>query len=94
MPKNQVTYAEIADSLVEGGWYYGDAENVGVVQKIKSLTIEEKIAVLLTDIAKSLRVLRCSNFIDIPRRLNRTRVAVEGLRREARDARKNHRRKL
>lgn len=91
MPK-KMTYTEVANSLVQGGWHW--ETDAGVNTHIKGLTDTQKMVVLLADIAQSLRPLRCSNFTDIPRRLDRTRVAIEGLRRESKARARARRRRL
>ena len=61
---NKVTYAQVADDLIHGGWYFDNKENV--TECIKSLSNEMRAVILLADIAQSLRVLRCPNFMEIP----------------------------
>lgn len=86
------TYKEIADSLVNQDWGW-DGAGDDVNAHINSLTEAQKTVVLLVDIAKSLRVLRCHNFIDVPRRLDAIRRASEGLRREQKNRAAVRRRK-
>lgn len=78
MPRH-VTWREMADDLISSNWG----------QQGESATTENKInndgriqMILLLDIARSLRILRCSNFTDMPRRLERVRLATEGMRRD------------
>lgn len=95
MSTKRITYQEVADSLANGNWHWGAVlENKTISTHINEQTNDMLTVVLLADIAKSLRVLRCSNFTAIPRKLDRTCLAVEGLRREAKQRARVHRRKL
>lgn len=94
MPK-KIMYTEVADSIVQEDWHWADiADNIDLVAHINSMNDSFLQIILLADIAKSLRVLRCSNFTDLLRRIDRTRVAVEGLRRDTKGRARAHRRKL
>jgi len=70
---NYFTYSEVVDSLLEG-WKWETAE-ANKNRFISSLPPEATTVALLIDIAKSLRVLRCSNFMALPTTLYR----IEGL---------------
>lgn len=82
MPK-KILYSDVADSIVEGGWHWEVDDNVHLNNHIKSLTDSMKTVLLLADIAKSLRPLRCHNFLEVPERL-RT------IAREVREAQRKH----
>ncbi len=75
-------WRKVAEDLINSDWgttvEYDDANRF-----IREFNDQKLILIMLIDIAKSLRVLRCSNFLDIPRRLDRVRIAAEGTRREA-----------
>lgn len=80
-----ITYKQIADDLLASDW---GQEHGSVNAAIKTITVEERVMCLLVDIAQSLRILRCSNFTDVPRRLDKIRLAAEGIRRERKQRKK------
>lgn len=79
MTPRHVKWTEMADELVNGGWGQAANDSADAVTRADDNRIQ---AVLLLDIAKSLRVLRCANFVRIPYTLEQSRKAVAGLRRD------------
>lgn len=58
-----INWSDMADDLVHGNWgQQGEGSN----PLIKSVNDDRLEIVLLIDIAKSLRILRCQNFREIP----------------------------
>lgn len=86
--KKKLYYKDVAESVINEGWHWNVDESKSMNSHIATLDDSIICAVLLADIAKSLRVLRCNNFVDIPNRLDAIRVASQGLRRESRSRRK------
>jgi hypothetical protein len=80
MAKRHITWLEQADSLIHGQW---GTEGETVYQQ-NQLNGDSRLQLcLLLDIAKSLRALRCINFLSLPQDIKQLRRAAEGLRRDA-----------
>ena len=63
------SYEDLGRALLDARWGY--CEHSSRDAKIKALTCEQAQLCLLADIARSLRILRCSDFAEIPNVLRR-----------------------
>lgn len=68
-----IKYDKVADELVNGNWGQ-TGDHLTEKNMIKDAPDSRLMLVLLIDIAKSLRVLRCQNFKNIPNELRDIRL--------------------
>ena len=63
---SDATWEKCANAIIHGGWHYNSTPPKDPYASVKSFAPEQISMVLLLDIAKSLRILRCKNFTAIP----------------------------
>jgi len=84
-----INWLDQAENLIHGSWGCNGTDEVASNKRDSDTRLS---MILLLDIAKSLRVLRCSNFNDTPRKLDRIDRELRAMRLEATRKRRCRRR--
>ena len=86
-----ITWKDMAENLIQTDW---GSQGESVKSQIIKGSDSRLQLCLLVDIAKSLRALRCSSFLGVPRSLDRMRVRLDAIERQIVKNRRHHKRRI